>query len=76
MIGGRGEVRILRIGLFPGIPLDRFVQAGNAAGTGARQMLISAERRRAGEELARRIEYVELTNHPRFHEKFVGALSF
>ena len=66
----------VRIGLFPGIPLERFVQVGNAAGTGARQMLISAERRRAGEELARRIEYIELTNHPRFHEKFVGALSF
>lgn len=66
----------VRIGLFPGIPLDRFLQVGNAAGTGARQMLISAEQRRAGEELARRIEYIELTNHPRFHEKFVGALSF
>jgi uncharacterized 2Fe-2S/4Fe-4S cluster protein (DUF4445 family) len=66
----------VRIGLFPGIPLDRFVQVGNAAGSGARQMLVSAERRRAGEDLARRIEYIELTNHPRFHEKFVGALSF
>jgi uncharacterized 2Fe-2S/4Fe-4S cluster protein (DUF4445 family) len=66
----------VRIGLFPGIPLDRFVQVGNAAGTGARQMLISAEQRRAGEDLARRIEYIELTNHPRFHEKFVGALTF
>ncbi len=66
----------VRIGLFPGIPLDRFVQVGNAAGAGARQMLISAERRRVGEDLARRIEYIELTNHPRFHEKFVGALSF
>jgi uncharacterized 2Fe-2S/4Fe-4S cluster protein (DUF4445 family) len=66
----------VRIGLFPGIPLDRFAQVGNAAGTGARQMLISAERRRAGEDLARRLEYIELTNHPRFHEKFVGALTF
>jgi uncharacterized 2Fe-2S/4Fe-4S cluster protein (DUF4445 family) len=39
-------------------------------------MLVSAERRHEGEDLARRIEYIELTNHPRFHEKFVGALSF
>jgi uncharacterized 2Fe-2S/4Fe-4S cluster protein (DUF4445 family) len=66
----------VRIGLFPGISLHRFVQVGNAAGSGARQMLVSAERRRAGEDLARRIEYIELTNHPRFHEKFVSALSF
>jgi uncharacterized 2Fe-2S/4Fe-4S cluster protein (DUF4445 family) len=66
----------VRIGLFPEIALDRFHHIGNAAGTGARQMLVSAERRRMGEDLARRIEYIELTSHPRFHEKFVAALSF
>jgi len=66
----------VRIGLFPDIPMQRFKQVGNAAGLGARQMLASARKRREGEELAQRIEYIELTNHPSFHERFVGALMF
>jgi uncharacterized 2Fe-2S/4Fe-4S cluster protein (DUF4445 family) len=66
----------VRIGLFPDLPLGRFRQVGNAAGIGARQMLISAERRRAGEAIARRVQYVELTSHPAFHARFVGAMRF
>jgi uncharacterized 2Fe-2S/4Fe-4S cluster protein (DUF4445 family) len=66
----------VRIGLFPEIPLRLFKQVGNAVGLGARQMLASATQRRRGEELAERIEYIELTNHPQFHEKFVKALLF
>jgi uncharacterized 2Fe-2S/4Fe-4S cluster protein (DUF4445 family) len=66
----------VRIGLFPDLPLGRFRQVGNAAGIGARQMLISAQRRRAGEAIARRVQYVELTSHPAFHARFVGAMRF
>jgi len=35
----------IRIGMFPDLPRGRFQQVGNAAGTGARQMLVSAQRR-------------------------------
>ena len=35
----------VRTGMFPPLPLDRFRQVGNAAGAGARQMLVSADRR-------------------------------
>jgi uncharacterized 2Fe-2S/4Fe-4S cluster protein (DUF4445 family) len=66
----------IRIGLLPDLPLDRFDQVGNAAGSGARQMLISAERRRAGEAIARRVEYVELASHAAFHARFVRAMRF
>ena len=66
----------VRIGLFPDIPLSKFKQVGNAAGLGARQMLASVSQRRTGEELAQRIEYIELTNHPQFHGRFVKALLF
>ena len=66
----------VRIGMFPDIPLARFRQVGNAAGLGARFLLASASARRAGEELAEQINYVELTNHPKFHEQFVKALLF
>lgn len=66
----------IRVGLFPAIPEDRIRQVGNAAGLGARQMLASNAKRSAAEQLAAGIEYIELTNHPGFHEKFVKALVF
>ena len=58
------------------VPLQRFRQVGNAAGAGARQMLLSVERRRAAQAIARRVEYVELAAHPAFHRGFVNAMSF
>ena len=66
----------LRIGLFPKIPLGKFRQVGNAAGIGARQMLISGSQRRLGESLAKQVEYVELATHPHFQEKFAQSLFF
>lgn len=62
------------IGMFPALPQERFRQVGNAAGTGARQLLISAERRRVAEDIARRIEYVELTTYPAFATVFLQAM--
>jgi len=64
----------IRVGLFPPLPPDRFRQVGNAAGTGARLMLLSGERRRIAEETAQRVEYVELTSHPEFSEWFTREL--
>ena len=64
----------VRIGMFPPLPLDRFHQVGNAAGAGARQMLISLVRRKAAARLARGVEYVELTVHPAFTQKYMKAL--
>jgi uncharacterized 2Fe-2S/4Fe-4S cluster protein (DUF4445 family) len=64
------------IGMFPDLPRERFQQVGNAAGTGARQMLISAERRAAAEQIRSRVEYVELTTHVGFEKVFMQALFF
>jgi uncharacterized 2Fe-2S/4Fe-4S cluster protein (DUF4445 family) len=66
----------IRVGLFPDIPVQRFVQVGNAAGMGAKCMLISARERRAAEAIARRTQYIELTVHPSFHEIFVQNMYF
>lgn len=66
----------VRIGLFPPVSLERIRQVGNAAGLGARQMLASSAKRREAEELAAKVEYIELTNSPGFHEKFVKAMLF
>jgi len=65
-----------RIGMLPDLPASRFRQVGNAAGAGARQLVVSAERRRAAESLAARVEYVDLTGDPRFTETFAAALGF
>ena len=49
------------IGMFPNIPLDRFVQVGNAAGVGAKMMLLSQTLREKAIDLARnQIKYIEL----------------
>lgn len=66
----------IRIGMFPDLPRQRFRQVGNAAGMGARQMLISIPRRLAAAQILERIEYIELTTHLDFTRKFVRALMF
>ena len=62
--------------MFPDLPRERFKQVGNAAGTGARQLLLSAERRRIAAEVAQRDRYIELTTYPDFTMRFVNAMYF
>lgn len=64
----------IRIGMLPKLPLSRFHQVGNAAGAGAMQILISAQRRHLASQLVERIEYVELTTHPDFKQSYTKAL--
>ena len=64
------------VGMFPELPRDRFRQVGNAAGTGAQQMLISGERRRVADEIPERVDYVELTTHAGFEKAFMKAMFF
>ncbi|MDR3576114.1 MAG: ASKHA domain-containing protein [Anaerolineaceae bacterium] len=66
----------VRIGMFPRLPMERFSQVGNAAGAGARQLLVSNERRRRAEEFAGQMQYVELTSHPQFKKIFMDAMDF
>ena len=69
-------VSTVRTGMFPPLPLDRFKQVGNAAGAGARQMLVSANRRALAAQRAREVMYVELTIHPEFARKYLKSLYF
>lgn len=66
----------VRVGMFPDLPHERFRQVGNAAGTGARQMLVSADRRGTATELVERVEYIELTTHAGFQDEFMKAINF
>lgn len=62
------------VGMVPPLPLSRFVQVGNAAAMGAKLALISTEQRALAEEIAHQVEYIELTNDPRFVGQFTQAM--
>lgn len=66
----------IRIGMFPDIPIERFHQVGNAAGSGAKQMLISKTQRKIAQEVIRKVQYIELSNHLAFTNEFSKALFF
>ena len=66
----------IQIGMFPNLPLEKFFQVGNAAGAGARQMLLSQNVRKTGEELAKRSQYVELTTYSNFLDLYTNAMGF
>jgi uncharacterized 2Fe-2S/4Fe-4S cluster protein (DUF4445 family) len=66
----------LEIGLFPDIPIDRFLQVGNAAGVGITRMLASGAERSAAQDLAARSTYVELSTRPAFQKCFMRNIGF
>jgi len=63
----------ITIGMLPDLPLQRFTQVGNAAGTGARLALISKTERKKADEIACRDDYIELAKIPNFNRKFAKA---
>ncbi|KAF0106996.1 MAG: ferredoxin [Anaerolineaceae bacterium] len=66
----------VRVGMFPSLPMEKFSQVGNAAGVGARMMLVSAKKRREAEALAKRLGYVELAADDGFTGLFMKYLGF
>jgi uncharacterized 2Fe-2S/4Fe-4S cluster protein (DUF4445 family) len=64
----------VRIGLLPGVPLDRIRSIGNAAASGAQMLLISDECRERAARLARRIQYVEIAHEKDFADVFADAM--
>lgn len=63
----------ITIGMLPPLPLDRFKQVGNAAGTGARLALISKSEREKAKQIAVQDGYIELAKVPNFNRKFAEA---
>jgi uncharacterized 2Fe-2S/4Fe-4S cluster protein (DUF4445 family) len=64
----------IRIGMFPDIPIERFQQVGNAAGTGAQKLLLSESLRKECDELATRMHYIELTSYPEFNKILINNM--
>jgi len=63
----------IEIGMLPSLPLNRFIQAGNAAGMGAKLSLISLKQRAQAQALTSRVRYVELASAPDFEHVFMQA---
>jgi uncharacterized 2Fe-2S/4Fe-4S cluster protein (DUF4445 family) len=61
------------IGMLPPLPLERFEQVGNAAGTGARLALISLSQRAEARRIAAMDAYIELAAVPNFNRRFAEA---
>ncbi len=67
----------LGIGMLPrAFPADRIASVGNAAGLGSCMALLSRSIRRRAEALASRVEYFELSKHPRFDEVFAESMRY
>jgi uncharacterized 2Fe-2S/4Fe-4S cluster protein (DUF4445 family) len=66
----------IKVGMFPDIPQGRFHQVGNAAGAGAKDLLISSDLRRKATEIKERVEYIELTTHQAFMTTFLERMYF
>lgn len=64
------------LGMFPDCDLRNVYAVGNAAGDGARIALLNRDKRKEAEEVARKIEYVELTIEKDFQKEFIKALEF
>jgi uncharacterized 2Fe-2S/4Fe-4S cluster protein (DUF4445 family) len=61
------------VGMLPPLPLNRFRQAGNAAGMGAKLALISLSKRAEAQAIASKAKYIELASVPSFQRIFVQA---
>lgn len=63
----------ITIGLYPDLPRGKMVRLGNSSGEGARQTLLSREKRMAVENIAKNITYFELNANQTFMNKFVSS---
>ena len=66
----------LILGMFPDCDLEHITAVGNAAGDGARIALLNREKRLEAEEIARRVEYLELTIEKEFQDEFMHSMAF
>jgi uncharacterized 2Fe-2S/4Fe-4S cluster protein (DUF4445 family) len=64
----------IQIGMFPALQRSCFTQVGNAAGTGARMALLSKKERTRAMDVARGVNYIELTAERDFSSIFARSL--
>jgi uncharacterized 2Fe-2S/4Fe-4S cluster protein (DUF4445 family) len=62
------------LGMFPDCDLKNVYAVGNAAGDGARLALLNREKRAEADEIARKVEYMELSIEADFQKEFIEAM--
>jgi len=70
------KVAAMIIGMFPDCDLKKVKYIGNAAGDGARIALLNVDKRKEANEIARKVEYVELALEEDFNDRFGEAMQF
>jgi uncharacterized 2Fe-2S/4Fe-4S cluster protein (DUF4445 family) len=68
--------RARAIGLLPDVPLAKVRFVGNAAGAGARMLLVNKNLRHVAADVAKGVEHVELSRRPDFQTRFADAMVF
>ncbi len=78
LAGGFGSyidpLHAMILGLIPDCDLGRVEAVGNAAGDGARMILLDKQKRTEAQWAARWVRYVETAVEPSFQTEFVGAI--
>jgi len=65
----------IAIGLLPKVEVSKVIPVGNAAGEGAKGLLLSKKNRNLAEIIVNKIQYVELASDVRFQEVFMQSIS-
>ncbi len=66
----------LRINLLPNISVESIRFVGNAASSGAQMILLSRQWRKKAQQLARKIQYVEIAHEADFADIYADCMSF
>jgi len=60
-----------KIGLIPAVLSEQIIQVGNAAAEGAKEMLLSKERRELAEKSAQKVKHINLESIPNYGERLM-----
>ncbi|OQX66097.1 MAG: ferredoxin [Desulfococcus sp. 4484_242] len=66
--------KALMMGLFPDCEIEKILSVGNAAGDGARVVLLDRAMREDANWISRNVEYIELTVEPDFEKQFMESM--
>jgi uncharacterized 2Fe-2S/4Fe-4S cluster protein (DUF4445 family) len=62
------------LGMFPDCDLKNVYAVGNAAGDGARIAILNRNKRSEADEIARTVEYMELSIEADFQKEFIASM--
>ena len=65
----------LAIGILPKVEVSQIIPVGNAAGEGAKGLLLSKKSRDLAEKLVTETQYIELSSQEKFQEIFLKSIS-